>query len=72
MPDAWNAPPLMLKVKPELPEAVAAMLPLVAPGAVGFVIVPLTVIVIPAQGLGAVKLKEAEPVHPPLLFATIV
>ena len=47
---------------PALP-LIAAMLPLVAPGAVGFVRVPFTIIVIPAQGLGAVNVKLAEPVN---------
>jgi hypothetical protein len=52
VPDDWKAPPLILKVKFVLPLAVAAILPLVAPGPVASVMVPVTAIVTPAQGLG--------------------
>jgi hypothetical protein len=64
VPDAWNAPPLRLKVKPVLPEPLAAMLPSLAPGADGFVTVPLTVIVTPLQGL-----EGGGVLPPPLLHA---
>ena len=67
MPDVWKAPPLILKVKFELPLAVAAILPFAAPGPVASVTVPLTDMVTPAQGLtggGGVLL-------PPLLHEII-
>ena len=52
VPEAWAAPPFKLKVKPVLPDAVAVMLPLAAPGVDVAVVVPVTTIVTPAQGLG--------------------
>lgn len=55
----------MLNVNPELPEAVEEMLPLVAPGAEGLVVAPVTDMVIPAQGLGG----GLVPPLPPLLHA---
>jgi len=52
----------MLNVNPELPpETAASMLPLLDPVA-GLISVPVTVIVIPAQGLGV-----PPPPPPPLL-----
>jgi hypothetical protein len=69
---AWKAPPLILKVKPVLPVADAVMLPFVATADVGLTVVAVKEIVIPAQGLGAVKVNAAEPVHPFTSFATIV
>ena len=65
-------PLFKLKVKPELPAAVALMLPLLTKVVVGFTVVPVTVIVTPVQGLTAVKVKLAEPVHPSAFFATIL
>ena len=65
MPDAWNAPPFKLKVKLVLPVAVAFIAPLVAVDVEANVIVPVTVIVFPAQGFeggGGVTLLLLQPV----------
>lgn len=48
------------------------MLPLLVTVEVGLTDVPVTVIVTPAQGLVATKLKVAEPVQPLVFLATIV
>jgi hypothetical protein len=72
LPEAWKVPPFKLNVNPELPDAVALILPLLNPAAVGFMVVPVTVMVTPAQGLGTVSVNVAVPVHPLLFFAVIV
>ncbi len=59
LPDDWNAPPLILKVKPEPPEADALMLPSVAVGPVGLLVVPDTLTVTPEHGLGGVVLPPS-------------
>lgn len=55
----------MLKVNPELPDAVTEILPLVPPTVVGLLEVPLTEIVTPLHGLGG----GLVPPLPPLLQA---
>ena len=65
-------PPLILKVNPVLPVADAEILPFVAATEVGLTVVPVTVMVIPAQGLGAVNVKTVVPLQPFKSFATTV
>ena len=60
-PDDCDVPPLILKVKFELPDADAEILPLFCPAPDVFVTVPLTVIVTPLQGF-------VGPPPPPLLL----
>jgi hypothetical protein len=55
----------MLKVNPELPDAVTEILPLVPPTVVGLLVVPLTEIVTPLHGFGG----GFVPPLPPLLQA---
>jgi len=54
------------------PVAVTFILPLFPPPVVGLPVDPVTVIVTPAQGLGAVNVKLAVPEQPLLFFAVIV
>lgn len=64
---------MILNENPVLPAAVAAILPLVLAAVVGLVAVPVTVIVIPEQGLGGSEtVIVALPVQPDEFFATIV
>lgn len=55
----------MLKVNPELPDAVTEILPSVPPTVVGLLVVPLTEIVTPLHGFGG----GLVPPLPPLLHA---
>lgn len=64
-PDAWKAPPLILKVNPDPPEAVAEILPSVAPEPDELLVVPFTVIVTPLHGFGGASL-------PPLLLQELI
>jgi hypothetical protein len=73
LPDAWNAPPLILNVNPVLPVADAAILPFVPPAVVGFVEVPVTTTVTPEQGLGGLVTVNVDvPVQPLEFFAITV
>jgi hypothetical protein len=64
-------PPFRLYVKPVLPLAEAAILPFAEVRVVGLVTVPFTIMVIPAQGFGAVRVKVADPVQPFEFFAVM-
>ena len=61
---------LILKVKPEPPDAAAVMLPLVAPGALGFDVVAVTLTVTPEQGLGGGVLPPPFPQEKPVKINT--
>ena len=67
VPEACAVPPFKLKVRPELPDAEAIILPSVAVGVDVAVVVPVTVIVMPEQGFGA-----GPGVLPPLLQPTSI
>ena len=62
----------MRYVNPVLPAALATILPLFDVPEVGLVTVPVTVIVTPVQGLGAMRVKLAVPIQPLASFASMV